>query len=132
MERSTRQRDAIRNAFAEAGRPLTPQELFEVAQSHVPRLGMATVYRNIKALMDAGDLVAVPLPGQAARYELAGHGHHHHFHCTGCDRVFEVHACPGNLKNLAPNGFSIEAHELTLIGRCRDCGLKSARTVIPA
>ena len=121
MERSTRQRDAIFAAFADAGRPLTPQELLSAAQSQVPGLGIATVYRNIKALVDAGDLVTVPLPGQAARYEPAGHGHHHHFHCTLCDRVFEVHGCPGDMKRLAPRGFKVEAHELTLIGHCADC-----------
>lgn len=121
MERATRQRDAIRTALDQAGRPLTPQELLDAAQALVPGLGMATVYRNIKALVEAGEVIAVPMPGQGPRYERAGHGHHHHFHCTGCDRVFEVHGCPGDMKRLAPRGFEVQAHELTLIGLCREC-----------
>lgn len=121
MERSTRQREAIRAALSATARPLSPQELLDAAQAHAPGLGLATVYRNLKALQDAGEIVAVPLPGQVARYELAGHGHHHHFHCTACDRVYEVHACPGDMKRLAPRGFEVQAHELTLIGLCRDC-----------
>ena len=52
LERSTRQRAAIRDAIEQAGRPLLAQEVLELACRHVPRLGIATVYRNIKAMME--------------------------------------------------------------------------------
>jgi len=121
MERATRQRNAIHSALAEAARPLTPQEIHALALVHAPALGIATVYRTINAMLQTGDLVSVPLPGEAPRYELAGHEHHHHFHCTTCDRVFEVDGCPGDMQRLAPRGFEVKSHELTLYGRCRDC-----------
>jgi Fur family ferric uptake transcriptional regulator len=121
MERSTRQRAAIRDAISAAGRPLLPQEVLDAAQTQVPGLGIATVYRNLKALLEDGELQTVALPGENLRYEPVGHAHHHHFQCTACDRVFDVHACPGNLARLAPAGFSVESHDLTLYGRCRDC-----------
>lgn len=121
MERSTRQRTAIREAIAAASRPLLAQEVLEGAQADVPALGIATVYRNLKLMVDEGELSAVLLPGENPRYELAGHAHHHHFQCTRCQRVFDVHACPGDLRRLAPKGFTVEGHDLTLYGRCGDC-----------
>jgi Fur family transcriptional regulator, ferric uptake regulator len=121
MERSTRQRTAIRAVIDAAGRPLSPQEVLEAAQMDVPALSLATVYRNIKALLDAGEISAVSLPGDSPRYESARHEHHHHFQCTKCLRVFDVHECPGDLARLAPAGFTVERHELTLYGRCSDC-----------
>ena len=121
MERNTRQRSAIRDAIAQAERPLLPQEVLEHAQRDAPGLGIATVYRNLKALVDEGELTAVHLPGENPRYELAGHRHHHHFQCTRCQRVFDVHACPGDLSRLAPRGFTVEDHDLTLYGVCSDC-----------
>lgn len=121
MERSTRQRTAISAAIDAAGRPLSPQEVLEAAQIDVPTLSMATVYRNIRALIDAGEISAVSLPGDSPRYESARHEHHHHFQCTNCLRVFDVHDCPGDLAGLAPAGFTVERHELTLYGRCNDC-----------
>jgi len=121
MERNTRQRSAIRDAIAQAERPLLPQEVLDAAQLQVPGLGIATVYRNLKALVDEGALQPVNLPGENARFEMAGHHHHHHFQCRQCDRVFDVHACPGNLSALAPQGFTVEDHDLTLYGRCKDC-----------
>lgn len=121
MERSTRQRDAIRQALVQAGRPLLPTEILAAAQAEVPALGIATVYRNLKQLAEAGEVQSVELPGQAPRFEPGGHQHHHHFSCTGCQRVFDVHACPGDMQKLAPPGFTVERHELTLFGRCSDC-----------
>ncbi len=121
MERSTRQRTAIRTLIDGAHRPLSPQEVLEGACEIVPGIGMATVYRNLKLLVDEGSIHVVTLPGESPRYESAKHDHHHHFQCTQCLRVFDVHQCPGDFKKLAPEGFTVERHEITLYGRCADC-----------
>jgi len=120
-QRSTRQRAAIRGVIDAAARPLLPAEILEVAQRKVAALGMATIYRNLKLLVEAGEIEAVALPGEAPRYESTRHAHHHHFQCQACQRVFDVHHCPGDFKQLAPAGFTVERHELTLYGTCADC-----------
>lgn len=120
--RDTTQRRAILDALRVAGRPVTPQELLEHAQVQVPALGIATVYRNLARLQEGGDVSAVALPGQSTtRFELAGKAHHHHFHCRTCDGVYEIDACPGNLRGLAPTGFVLEDHEVVLYGLCAQC-----------
>ncbi len=121
MTRTTRQRRAICATFEEADRPLSPTECLDLARRHLPSLGIATVYRNIKRLADEGWLQIVELPGAASRYEVAGKSHHHHFHCTRCDGVFEVEACPGEMKSLTPRGFHLEDHHIVLYGRCSTC-----------
>jgi Fur family ferric uptake transcriptional regulator len=126
MERNTRQRAAIRDALAQAGRPLLPQEVLAAAQAAVPGLGIATVYRALKAMVEDGEVRSVTLPGENARFEPTALSHHHHFQCRRCLRVFDIHACPGDLSRLAPRGFSVEDHELTLYGRCRECALAGA------
>lgn len=121
MQRKTQQRAAIRRAFERADRPLSPQEVLASAQAEQPGLGIATVYRNVKALVERGWLRAVGLPGAPDRYEVAGKDHHHHFHCRACDGVFEVAACPGDLEALPPDGFEVESHEIILYGVCEAC-----------
>lgn len=121
MERQTRQHRAIFEAFANAGRPLLPQEVLDKASEEAPRLSIATVYRNIKNLLEDGQLRMVELPGQNPRYEMAGLSHHHYFQCRKCNRVFDVEKCPGNLVDLAPPGFKVDGHEIVLYGQCRDC-----------
>lgn len=121
MERKTRQGSAIREAIAQTNRPLLPHEVHNAAKKWVVGLSIATVYRNLSMLVATGELQEVKLPGENVRYELVGHAHHHHFQCRQCQRVFQVQSCPGNLANLAPQGFSVDDHDLTLYGRCADC-----------
>jgi Fur family ferric uptake transcriptional regulator len=120
-ERHTRQRAAIRRALEREARPLSPAELLAAARREVPGLGVATVYRAVKALVEEGTAVAVELPGEPARYERTPAGHHHHFRCRRCERVFEVPGCARGIAGLAPAGFEVDGHELVLYGRCAPC-----------
>jgi len=52
MERSTAQRKAIHGVLEHASRPLSPPEIFNAARAVAPGLGMATVYRTLKRLLD--------------------------------------------------------------------------------
>lgn len=121
MTRNTRQRAIIREVLEAANRPLGAQEVLTEAQVRMEGLGIATVYRTIKGLMEEGWLVPVELPGEPPRYELAGKGHHHHFHCKDCGKMFELEGCVENLKNLIPKGFKITGHEVLLYGACSQC-----------
>lgn len=121
MDRKTRQRQAIWQVFAETDRPLGPQEVLNAAQMYTPGLGIATVYRTLKAFMAEGWLVSVELPGEPQRYEISGKSHHHHFRCRACDRVFEIDGCLTNLTHLTPRGFQLERHEVVLYGTCATC-----------
>ena len=121
MERRTSQRSALLKAFQQAGRPLSPQEALELARPHAAGLGIATVYRALKSLVEEGQIEPVRLPGQPPRYEPAGKHHHHHFRCRSCNQVFEIPGCPGNLEPLVPKGFVMEGHEVVLYGRCKRC-----------
>lgn len=121
MHRHTSQREAIRQVFKDAGRPLSPQEVLDLARTQVQRLGQATVYRTIKALVDEEWLTIVDLPGDWARYEIAGQHHHHHFACRSCLRVFDLPGCCGHLHIDLPAGFSAEAHDVVVYGQCEDC-----------
>lgn len=86
MVRQTRQRTAIEQVLREAGRPLSPAEIYEAACRKQPNLGLRTVYRQIDSLKVAGRLCGVDYPGQPVRYELVGDGHHSHFLCRSCKR----------------------------------------------
>lgn len=125
MDRKTNQRAAIRDAIGDAARPLSPNEILDAAKERVPRLGIATVYRTVKVLLEEGWLKAVTLPGEPPRYELAHIEHHHHFHCRACGRVFDIEGCPGDLRALAPRGYRVESHEVVLYGQCLACAAKS-------
>jgi len=122
VQRTTRQREAIRRAVRHAGRPLAPNEILEAARADVPQLGLATVYRAIAGLVEAGWLATVEIPGEPPRYERANLPHHHHFRCRACGRVFDLAPCGEHFDRLAPPGFTVEHHEVILWGVCLECG----------
>lgn len=119
--RNTKQRDALAAVFEDAERPLSVDELFEAASRRVEGLGIATAYRAVAALLEDGRIEAVEIPGEPVRYERAGKGHHHHFQCERCERVFDVAGCLDNLRKLTPPRFRVRQHALTLYGVCAAC-----------
>lgn len=129
MSRRTTQRLAILAALAEAQGPLTAQEVHQRASDDLAGIGLATVYRNLNLLASAGEIVAIHLPQDPARYELAGRSHHHHFRCEGCATVFELYdSCP--IRPLEgrtlPGGLMVTGHELVLFGLCSECQVRAS------
>ncbi len=119
--RNTRQKEAIRSALLNADRPLSPEELLAFAQQEVKGISIATVYRNLNALVGEKWLAPVEIPGESTRYEVAGKGHHHHFKCNDCGKMFDLPGCSIDKKPKVPRGFSVTGHEIFLYGRCAAC-----------
>jgi Fur family ferric uptake transcriptional regulator len=121
--RQTKQRNTIIKALLSAEGPLTIDEIHERASAKVSGLGIATVYRTIKALKEKEQVAVVELPGEEPRYEPVGRGHHHHFRCLSCDQTFDLEICPVGIPQgtTLPGGYKVEDHSLTLYGRCHVC-----------
>mgnify|MGYP000498966358 CR=1 FL=1 len=137
MKRKTSQRAAIEQVFCQLDRPLGIEEILETGRMAVESLNQATVYRNVKLLLENGWLKQVCHPSLGTLYERTGKGHHHHFHCRVCNRVYDLPGCalrkageqdglllPGcalNEREAAPSGFLVEDHECFLFGVCPAC-----------
>jgi Fur family ferric uptake transcriptional regulator len=119
--RRTKQKDALRVVIDGAERPLSVEELLAAASKQVEGLGVATVYRTVNAFLGDGVIEAVEIPGEPVRYERSNKGHHHHFHCEKCLRVFDIAGCMENLKTLVPPKFRVKEHDVTLYGICAAC-----------
>jgi len=121
--RKTQQRGAISRAIADAEGPLSVPEIHGAAKRSIENIGIATIYRNVKLLLDAGEIQPIILPDGVTRYEPAGLKHHHHFRCRECDRVYDLDVCPVSLPagTTLPSGFHVEDHELTFYGTCALC-----------
>ncbi|WP_293915098.1 Fur family transcriptional regulator [Deinococcus sp.] len=124
--KDTRQREVIARLLRQAPGPLGVPELHRRALGELPNLGVATVYRTLKLMQEQGAAHIVTLDGDNL-YEASGRGHHHHFACRSCTRVFTLDTCPLPLPagTVYPGGFVVEAHEVTLYGLCPACAARS-------
>ncbi len=121
--RRTTQRDTIVEVITQSPGPITVEQIHELAKKTIPSLGIATVYRTIKLLLENGTIQTVVLPDGLSRYESAALGHHHHFRCRACGNVFDLDICPVKLpKDMTlPGGYTVDDHELTFYGTCPNC-----------
>lgn len=69
-QRATKQRTAIRKVIQTHQRPLQPKEIQHYAQQDCGSLGIATVYRNLRTMEEAGEIEKLELPGIATCYCL--------------------------------------------------------------
>ena len=88
--RRTRQRESVRAVIEAATRPLRADEVLFLAREQVPELGLATVYRTLKLLVDEGELAEVKLRSGATRYEPVQREHDSFFLCDACSRAFPI------------------------------------------
>jgi Fur family ferric uptake transcriptional regulator len=121
--KATTQRIRILEILDRSKTPLTAAEV----HAHLSRYGidLATVYRALNKLADAGVVSRVELGDEFTRFEFARpFTHHHHIVCMDCGTVKEIELC--NLDSLANDisrstGFTHIEHQVVFRGYCASC-----------
>jgi Fur family ferric uptake transcriptional regulator len=122
--RSTRQKAAINALLHQADEFLTAQELHERLRLQGERVGLATVYRSLQALSDAGDVDQLRTDEGEVAYRRCSRGHHHHLVCRNCGRTVEVEGPAVEHwadKVALAHGFTDVSHTLEIFGLCAAC-----------
>ena len=122
MPNKTQQRSSILEVLDEIGRPVTPSELLDYSSVKSPGLGLATVYRALKQLVETGKVRKIEISGVPPHYEVLCEKHHHHFFvCEECQTMSVLAGCSGGFKKLLPAGSKMTSHEVVIYGECQDC-----------
>ncbi len=123
-QRVTPQRLLVADALATASRQLTAQELWQRVRRRSPRIGRATVFRTVEALVGAGVARRLELPNHASGYIACQPDHHHHLACSRCGRVEEIgesYVATVAQRVASDTGFVIDDARLDFYGRCASC-----------
>ncbi|WP_184300729.1 ferric iron uptake transcriptional regulator [Roseateles oligotrophus] len=102
-------------------RHLSAEDLFKLLLSNGSEIGLATVYRVLLQLEQAGLLERHHFEGGRSVFELNEGQHHDHLVCIKCGRVEEFYDedIERRQKTVAEGrGFQLQAHELALYGIC--------------
>jgi Fur family ferric uptake transcriptional regulator len=122
--RITRQRLLVADALASDGRQITAQDLYDRLRPREPRIGRATVFRTLEALVAAGVARRLEQDGHVYAYVACRPEHHHHLACDRCGRVEEIdeeYIAPVARRVAADLGFTIDDARLDFYGRCARC-----------
>lgn len=119
--RLTRQQRAVLEALAGQAEFRSAQELHEKLDGSV---GLATVYRTLQKLSDAGEVDMLRSADGEAIYRRCSDTHHHHLVCRSCGATVEVEG-PAverwTRAMAAEHGYSEVSHTLEIFGTCPAC-----------
>ena len=100
------------------------QEIHELLGERGEAVGLATVYRTLQRLADAGEVDRLLSEDGEAIYRACSRTHHHHLVCRGCGRTVEVEgpAVERWTRSIAAeHGFEQVSHTLEIFGTCPSC-----------
>lgn len=123
--KSTRQRSLIIDLFFEMHGHLSVEDVWSRVRQDDPRVSVATVYRTMKLLSEAGLAHARNFGDGQTRFEPAvGREHHDHLICTRCGTIIEFENDQIERMQDAVarrHGFKVTSHKMELYGLCKSC-----------
>ena len=115
--RVTKQKQLIMAILKASAVPLTARQQ--------PTLAKSTVYRNLEALRERGEVSHGLLENGESLYEaVRPHEHKHYMICKGCNAMVDLPACPLHALEeeiAGAAGFTVTDHVIQLYGYCREC-----------
>jgi Fur family ferric uptake transcriptional regulator len=87
------------------------------------QVGLATVYRVLKRLEEAGDVDALVTTDGETLYRACERGHHHHLVCENCGATVDFTSPDETWMDeiAASHGFTPKRHVVDIYGLCKDC-----------
>jgi Fur family ferric uptake transcriptional regulator len=128
--RATPQRVRVLDELLRERNDVTAQELHDRLRGGGRRIGLATVYRALDALTEAGVVEPLSHFRDARCYRVCRDGHHHHLVCVQCHSVVELHDCELEeplAHAAAEHGFVATSHHLEVTGVCSACRAPTRR-----
>ncbi len=119
----TSQRAAVFDYLSGVEHHPTAEEIYLAIKPALPRISLATVYKNLEALAKCEVVSKLTYGDAAARYDIRT-DHHYHTRCLECGKIWDLDAAKGSawLEQVKPQtGFEVHDYRLEILGRCRDC-----------
>jgi len=125
--RNPRQRRIIKATMEELGDFISAQDLHLTLANRKEQVSLATTYRVLQSLANAGELDSVKgVEGETLYRHCRVKDHHHHLLCRRCGTAIELEAPALEDWALAmgkQHGFSELEHVVEVTGYCPDCTL---------
>lgn len=124
-ERSTRQKRALAAVLDSSDAFRSAQDLFAELRRRGERVGLTTVYNQLRSLAETGDIDVLRADdGEFLYRRCSTFGHHHHLLCRVCGRTVEVEG--PEVERWAEhvgstNGFVEISHTVEVVGTCAQC-----------
>ncbi|MBG9988545.1 transcriptional repressor [Aerococcaceae bacterium DSM 111176] len=122
--RITPQRRALLEYLINTDQHPTVDEIFnDLSQNEMLGISLATIYNNLKVLVDVGLVNEMKFSNVTSRYDYKGHNHRHIL-CTNCGNIGDFHYDEiVNLDKIVAEqtGYQVSFNKLEVYGLCPEC-----------
>jgi Fur family peroxide stress response transcriptional regulator len=121
--RQTQQREAVLDYLSQVHNHPTAEDVFLAVKRKLPKISLATVYKNLEALVESNVASKLTYGDGSARYDIRT-DHHYHTRCLNCGKVSDLEAQQSApwLERIKPGQhFKVVDYRLEVLGYCRDC-----------
>ncbi len=124
--KSSKRRDLIFENIIQTADHFTADQIYQQMLAIDPEIGIATVYRTIRLLVECGILMEHTFGEKKGFFEVVATDQQHHDHliCTNCGRIIEFHSniIEADQQRIGQQyNFQIESHKLEIYGICQQC-----------
>ncbi|MDN5765628.1 MAG: transcriptional repressor [Humibacillus sp.] len=122
--RPTRQQAAVAELLGRSDDFTSAQTVHARLREAGEGVGLATVYRTLQAMVEAGTVDVLRTDDGEAVYRACSTHHHHHLVCRSCGKTLEVEGPAVETwsdRVAQEHGFTEVTHTLEIFGTCADC-----------
>lgn len=115
----TPQRLAIVNELYHNGH-MNIDDLYKKLLEKFPSISLATIYKNVNAMIEKVFLNEVKIPDSKSVYELVKE-EHSHLVCSSCGIIEDIHVDTSVLESTIKTDFKISSTSVIFTGTCTKC-----------
>jgi Fur family transcriptional regulator, peroxide stress response regulator len=123
MNKKSKQREAIIRVLRGMTSHPSAGLIYEQVKKEIPNIGLATVYRNLRILKQAGLVLEIRTSENSAHFDGMTENHYH-FCCDRCGKILDLDEPIDTSieKRIAKKtGLKVTHHHLEFSGLCLDC-----------
>ncbi len=121
MKNYSRQREAILTALRSTDSHPTANRVYEKVRETIPNISLGTVYRNLSALCENGDIISLTV-GDGFEHFDGNNNPHLHLHCKVCGNITDICLDHDMFSDEAlKKGFIPETSVYLIQGICSEC-----------
>lgn len=121
MKNYSRQREAILNELRSRCDHPTATQVYEGVRKTMPNISLGTVYRNLSALVENGEIISVSV-GDGYEHFDGDKSFHLHLRCRQCGDIIDSYVDENKIKKLAEfDGFTPQSSVCVVYGLCKNC-----------
>lgn len=120
--KNSEKRDAILEVLKNTKTHPTADWIYDKIRTTYPQIGIATVYRNLKILLEQKQIMKIEVGDGIDHYDAGVNIPHDHTYCMKCGAIGDINPIPvGSLEELAKDEFSVSSYSLIIYGKCKKC-----------